>query len=234
MIYAVVPAAGIGSRFGGDTPKQYCFLQDRTVLEHTLQRLLQVESIAKVMVALSPHDRVFASLPVAQQSRIHTCVGGRERMDSVLAALEALGEAKPEDWVLVHDVARPLVRAEDIHALIELALTHPEDGAILANPVRDTMKRSDLEGHILETVDRVDLWHALTPQMFPLLALRDALLATQAADQLVTDEASAMELAGYRPKLLSSARDNLKITYADDLALANLLLGLQQQSGVAP
>lgn len=155
-------------------------------------------------------------------------------MDSVLAALEALGEADPDDWVLVHDVARPLVRPQDIRALIELALAHPEDGAILANPVRDTMKRSDLDGHILETVDRVDLWHALTPQMFPLLALREALLVAQAAGQLVTDEASAMELAGSRPKLLSSARDNLKITYADDLALASLLLNEQQQSGVAP
>ena len=229
-IWCVVPAAGVGKRFGADIPKQYLTLVGKTLCEHSLERLLQVEQIQRIVVAISPEDERFGTLPVARNNRIMTTIGGAERCHSVLHGLHALqSEAADEDWVLVHDVARPCVRPADVRNLIHQVLSHNAIGGILANPVRDTMKRADAHHHIQETVSRDHLWHALTPQLFPLGLLRDALEAALADHALVTDEASALERLGHRPLLVEAHADNIKITRPQDLTLATLFLQQQQQ-----
>lgn len=234
-LWCVVPAAGVGKRFGAGQPKQYLTLHDQTIMEWTLQRLLRIPRIEKIVVAISEEDTQFAQLSIAQQDRIHTVSGGRERCDSVQNGLQWLLKQTAgdnDDWVLVHDVARPCVRLEDITRLIDEVAQSGAIGGILANPVRDTMKRSDAQGRIMQTVERAHLWHALTPQLFPLKTLLQAL---QQADQMpldsnreaVTDEASAMERQGHCPILVPGHSDNIKITHPQDLQLARLFL--QQQ-----
>lgn len=232
--HAVVPAAGAGRRFGAAVPKQYLMLAGRTLMQHTLDRLAAMPDIARVMVAIAADDDRMASLTWAHPERLRFVTGGAERMDSVLAGLDALAAdgAPPEDWVLVHDVARPLLRAADVARLLRLASAHPV-GGLLAHPVRDTMKRADAAGQVAASVPRERLWHALTPQMFRLGELREALLAARRDGAVVTDEASALERLGRQPLLVEGALDNLKITYPDDLALAEALLQAQRQAGVA-
>ena len=171
-------------------------------------------------------------MPYARPERLRFVPGGAERMDSVLAGLRALRErgAADSDWVLVHDVARPLLRPSDVRHLLQVLMDDPV-GGILANPVRDTMKRGGADG-IEATVARDNLWHALTPQLFRLGPLAHALEAALADAAVVTDEASAMERLGHRPRLIEGARDNLKITFPDDLALAEALLAEQIRTGV--
>lgn len=222
--WAVVPAAGIGRRMGGELPKQYQYICGKTILEHTLDKLLAAPGIGKIVVALGANDAYWPSLPCAQNPRIVSVVGGAERADSVLCALQALAKlAQPSDWVLVHDAARPCVRTADITHLIEQA---DSSGAILASPVSDTLKKAQA-GAIQTTVDRSELWAAQTPQMFPLQALREALEQAQAAQASITDEASAMERLGWQPKVVPAARDNIKITQPEDLPLAELILSDQ-------
>jgi 2-C-methyl-D-erythritol 4-phosphate cytidylyltransferase len=234
-IWCVVPAAGVGKRFGSAIPKQYLQLQGKTVCDHTLERLLQLDEIRRVMVCLSPEDEFFATLPVAQNPRITTTPGGAERCHSVLNGLRALQpDACDQDWVLVHDVARPCVRPQDIRRLLDQVTGSGAVGGILAHPVRDTMKRADPHHRIIETVCRNQLWHALTPQLFPLGILRAALEAALAAAALVTDEASAIELAGHQPLLVEGHPDNLKITHPQDLPLAALFIQQQMQQATAP
>lgn len=158
---AIVPAAGIGSRMGADCPKQYLTLAGKTILEHTLGCLLSHPAIARVIVALAPHDEWFEQLAVAADPRILRVEGGIERAYSVLNALH-VAQGK---WVLVHDAARPCLCHGDLDKLIATAMAC--DGAILGSRVRDTMKRTDGAGNIVATVEREQLWHALTPQMFP-------------------------------------------------------------------
>lgn len=218
---AIVPAAGIGSRMGADCPKQYLPLAGRTILEHTLGCLLSHPAIARVIVALAPHDGWFEQLPVAADPRILRVEGGAERAYSVLNALR-VAEA---DWVLVHDAARPCLTHGDLDRLIAAALA--SDGAILGSRVRDTMKRTDAQGNILATVEREQLWHALTPQMFPTQALRRALEEGLTLGAIITDEASAMERAGFTVKMVEGRADNIKVTRPEDLALAGLFLSQQ-------
>lgn len=233
--HVVVPAAGAGRRFGAAVPKQYLLLAGRTIMQHTLDRLTAMPGIARVVVVIAADDPRPAALAWAHPERLQFVVGGAERMDSVLAGLDALrAEGVPEgDWVLVHDVARPLLRADDVARLIRLASAHAV-GGLLAHPVRDTMKRADAAGQVAASVPREQLWHALTPQMFRLGELREALLAARRDGAVVTDEASALERLGRLPLLVEGALDNLKITYPDDLALAEALLQSQRQAGVAP
>lgn len=218
---AIVPAAGIGSRMGADCPKQYLQLAGRTILEHTLGCLLSHPAIARVIVALAPHDEWFEQLSVAADPRIVRVEGGAERAYSVLNALHVT-EGK---WVLVHDAARPCLTHGDLDALIASALAC--DGAILGSRVRDTMKRTDEAGNIVATVEREQLWHALTPQMFPSATLKRALEEELALGALITDEASAMERAGFTVKMVEGRADNIKVTRPEDLSLAELFL--QQQ-----
>ena len=219
---AIVPAAGIGSRMGADCPKQYLTLAGKTILEHTLGCLLSHPAIARVIVALAPHDEWFEQLAMAADPRILRVEGGIERAYSVLNALH-VAEGK---WVLVHDAARPCLTHEDLDALIASAMAC--DGAILGSRVRDTMKRTDGAGNIVATVEREQLWHALTPQMFPTGTLKRALEEGLALGALITDEASAMERAGFTVKMVEGRADNIKVTRPEDLSLAELFL--QQQS----
>jgi 2-C-methyl-D-erythritol 4-phosphate cytidylyltransferase len=224
--WAIVPAAGTGTRMGAEVPKQYLTLGDRTVLEHTLDTLLSCPRIAGVILVLAPEDGHWAQIRHRYtQSALATVAGGAERYHSVLNGIDhLLAMHTTEDvWVLVHDAARPCVRREDIEQLIN-ALEDGTEGGVLGVPVADTMKRVDEEVCISGTVDRVGLWHAYTPQMFRAGALRAALQQAIAKGQQVTDEANAMELAGYRPRMVQGARDNLKITVPSDLPLAAFYL----------
>lgn len=224
--WAVVPAAGVGRRMGGEVPKQYLQVAGQAVLQHTLERLLAVPVIVEIVVALGVEDGFWEELPVAHHPRVRRVAGGKERADSVLAGLEGLaGRAAAEDWVLVHDAARPCLTAGDVLKLIEELGDDPV-GGILAVPVSDTLKRVEA-GHGITTVDRRQIWRALTPQMFRYGALRQALTDAAAAGHLVTDEASALELQGLHPRIVEGRPDNIKITRPEDLPLAAFYLTQQ-------
>lgn len=224
--WAVVPAAGKGTRMGVDRPKQYLELAGRSVLEHTLGRLLAEPRIAGIVVPLAADDDYGRALVARCGARVTTTIGGAERCHSVLNGLDALPGAADDDWVLVHDAARPCLRQADLAALID-TLAADACGGILAVPVRDTLKRCRTDGRIEHTVDRERLWHALTPQMFRVRVLRDALRAALAAHRLVTDEAQAIELAGCVPRVVEGHADNIKITRPEDLPLADHYLRTQ-------
>jgi len=216
--WCVIPAAGVGSRMRADRPKQYLRLADKTILEHTLNCFLDHPNLLGVMVSLSVDDPYWPSLPCSQDQRIRRAQGGVERADSVLNALLALEAegAAADDWVLVHDAARPNLSADDLNRLLH-SLAEDPVGGLLAVPARDTLKRAGADGRVAETVDRSVMWQAYTPQMFRLGALRQALQQALAAGQPVTDEASAMELAGQAPRLIEGRADNLKVTRPEDL-----------------
>ncbi len=222
--WAVIPAAGVGSRMQADRPKQYLPLLGCTVIEQTLQRLLAHPRIGGSVVAISSDDGWWSEVKIETDRPLWVAEGGDERCHSVLNALQTLSaHASNRDWVLVHDAARPCLRSEDIDELIRRCESHPV-GGLLAVPVKDTLKRADAAQTVQETVDRNRLWHAQTPQMFRLGELRDALQQALAANALVTDEASAMERAGHAPLLVEGHADNIKITHPEDLALAELYL----------
>lgn len=225
--WLVVPAAGAGKRFGAALPKQYLTLCGRTVFHVTLARLCAIGEFAGIRVAVASDDeRAAAELP--DDSRLSLVPGGAERADSVLSALRSLdGVANVDDWVLVHDVARPCVRLSDIRNMMQVLGTHPV-GGVLGVRVRDTMKRTDGRDTIVATEPRDGLWHAYTPQMFRFGMLRDALAEALQKGLSVTDEASAIELSGGRPCMVEGHHDNLKITYPQDLALAGLILQAQE------
>jgi 2-C-methyl-D-erythritol 4-phosphate cytidylyltransferase len=208
-----------------DTPKQYLPLGERTVLEHALDTLLSCQRLSGLILVLSPKDAHWKAISRRYTgTALETVAGGAERCHSVLNGLSHLAtRASEDDWVLVHDAARPCVRREDIELLIG-TLEDDSEGGLLGVPVADTMKRVDADVRISATVDRTGLWHAYTPQMFRAGPLRAALQQSIAAGQQVTDEANAMELAGYRPRLVQGARDNIKITVPSDLPLAAFYL----------
>lgn len=229
-LYALVPAAGAGSRMAASLPKQYLTLRGSTVAEHTLSRLLAFAPIQQIVVATSASDLWWPQLGIAHHKRIRSVLGGDTRAHSVLNGLQALKEVAGErDWVLVHDMARPCVRLSDIESLLREC--GPE-GAILATSITDTVKRADQQ-HILATVPRQQLWRALTPQLFPLYALCDALASALADGADITDEASAMERIGVQPRLVAGQPDNIKITLPSDLPLAGFYLDRQKQESLS-
>ncbi|GAB2494636.1 2-C-methyl-D-erythritol 4-phosphate cytidylyltransferase [Arenimonas alkanexedens] len=224
MTWAIVPAAGRGTRFGGERPKQYLSLAGRTVIEHSLRAVLSHDDVDGVVVALSPEDSDWPGWREIGGKPVITCVGGAERADSVLAGLHALPASVDADqWVLVHDAARPCLHPDDLARLIQIGQADPI-GALLAAPVRDTLKRADAIGKSQSTEPRDGLWRALTPQLFRRGGLVRALEAAMRAGIRVTDEAMAMERLGLRPCLVEGRDDNLKITTPSDLALAEYLL----------
>lgn len=222
--WVVIPAAGVGARMKADRPKQYLPLRGRTVIEHTLACFTHHPAINGIVVALSQGDPYWPELHIDSAIPLHVAAGGQERCHSVLNALRLLAQhADANDWVLVHDAARPCLARTDIDKLCA-ELEHDEVGGILAVPVRDTMKRADGEGRISATEERNGLWHALTPQMFRIGLLTQALERALADGFVVTDEASAVEHAGLRPKLVEGRADNIKVTRPEDLALAEFFL----------
>lgn len=218
---AVLPAAGIGSRMQADCPKQYLTIGHQTILEHAIHALLRHPRIIQVIVAISPEDQQFKTLPIASDPRVLVTEGGQQRADSVLAGLQLAGNAH---WVLVHDAARPCLHPDDLERLLAIT-AHSKVGGILAAPVRDTMKRAQVGQSIIShTVERQDLWHALTPQLFPLELLKLCLQRALDEGATVTDEASALEHCGYHPLLVAGRADNIKVTRPEDLALAAFYL----------
>ncbi|MBS7456447.1 2-C-methyl-D-erythritol 4-phosphate cytidylyltransferase [Coralloluteibacterium stylophorae] len=220
----MVPAAGRGARFGGALPKQYVDLGGAPLIQRTLERVLSHPRIDAAMVALAPDDPHWPRLREVVGKPVFTCWGGDERADSVLAALQALPATVIEDDpVLVHDAARPCVRLADLDALLERGAVHAV-GALLAAPVRDTLKRATAATTVAATQPREDLWRALTPQLFRRGGLTRALEAAARAGVAVTDEAMAMERLGLAPLLVEGAEDNIKVTTPADLAFAEFLL----------
>jgi 2-C-methyl-D-erythritol 4-phosphate cytidylyltransferase len=199
------------------------------MLLHTLERLGRYPRLRGLAVGIAADDAYWPTLATDIPNLLTTYVGGAERAQTVLNGLRALETyAAPDDWVLVHDAARPCVRHADIDSLLVAVAGHA-DGGLLALPLNDTVKRADHNGCIEETVSRTGLWRALTPQVFRLVALRDALELAMRAGIEITDEASAMEYSGARPRLVHGHADNIKITVPEDLTLAELFLREQER-----
>lgn len=216
--WALIPAAGVGSRMRADRPKQYLELAGKTILEHSLACFLDHPQLQGVVVSLALDDPYWPTLACAHDSRIARAEGGRERADSVLNGLQRLTElgAQERDWVLVHDAARPNLARQDLDNLLA-ELADDLVGGLLAVPVRDTLKRAGSDGRVLQTVDRSLIWQAYTPQMFRLGLLHRALAEALAAEVAITDEASAVEWLGQAPRLVEGRADNLKVTRPEDL-----------------
>lgn len=226
-IWAVVPAAGLGRRMGGELPKQYLPLGGKTVIEHSLECLLGIEEIDGLVVVLHKHDDRFASLPVSNHQKVITVVGGQERSDSVLAALNRLQKkVKLSDWVLVHDAVRCCVSGNKIKKLIQF-LEHHEVGGILGVPANDSPKQINSEQQILSSLDQQTVWLAQTPQMFRFGLLREALQQAQRHQREVVDEAAALEFLGYLPNIVMGEYSNIKITHPEDLAIAEIIMKRQ-------
>lgn len=223
-VWAVLPAAGAGRRMESGLPKQYLQIQGKTILEHSLGCLLSSPQVAGAVVVLHPDDDYYATLNFTHVKPVITVGGGAERSDSVLNALRVLATLPtPPTWAVIHDAARPCLPPTDLERLLRAGLFHP-DGALLAFPCRDTMKRADDGQRVATTVARDRLWHALTPQLFPLRILIQAHQKLLDDDVAMTDDAMAMEYSGYHPRLVAGSELNIKVTRPDDLVLANAIL----------
>lgn len=234
----IVPAAGVGKRMQANCPKQYLTINGKTILTHTINKLLCHPRISKVVVALNENDQYFADSDFVNNSDVIRVKGGKERVDSVLNGLSAI-DAEEYPWVLVHDAARPCLSHQDIDNLLESCLVN-NCGGLLATPVRDTMKRGfslaaelttklkdNMPNKVKKTVDRNQLWHALTPQLYKTTELTSAINQAVMQSLIITDESSAMEQAGFASILVSGSSENIKITHPDDLALAEFYLNRQ-------
>lgn len=225
-LWAVIPAAGSGSRFSKTELKQYQYIQDRTVLEHTIRRISQLPLNGYVL-AIGTQDTFAQTLAFQNVDKAHFCTGGAERVHSVLNALNhLLNFADENDWVLVHDAARPCVTIDCLNALVLKAI-ESNDSAILAIPVRDTLKQVKTGDHIDKTVSRDSLWQAQTPQITKIGKLKKAIEQALENNVTITDEASALEYMGETVRVVMGRSDNIKITYPDDLELARLILQSQ-------
>ncbi len=226
--WAVVPAAGRGSRMAEVMPKQYLPLAGVSVLHRALAPLEAEPRIACIVLVVAPDDPFgndYRPLTAKPLTVVH---GGAQRCDSVANGLRALdGKAEERDWVIVHDAARPCLHRDDLTRLLDTLSSHP-CGGLLAAPIHDTLKRAAPDGGVLETVDRGGLWRALTPQMFRFGLLRDALAAAAATGSKVTDEAAAMELAGHAVQLVEGRPDNIKVTRSADMEQAEKIIAVQQ------
>ena len=222
-IWAIVPAAGIGHRYGSAIPKQYLSLCGTPVLLHSIKRLLKIKEVEQILVPLSPDDTLWSSLDFSHP-KVKTIAGGCERSQSVINALEGISNvAKEEDWVLVHDAVRPCITEFDIKKIISEVRDH-DVGGLLAYQVVDTIKELDGSDGVIKTIDREKLWCALTPQMFRYELIKKSLRATAMSDHPVTDEASAIEFLGLSPKIIPGEKSNIKITSAEDMLLAELII----------
>lgn len=225
--WAIIPAAGIGRRMRSKVPKQYLNLNGRPIIETSLARIGSLSYVSQLVVMLNPEDSIWPTLGLEKNPRIVCQFGGENRYQTVLYGLRYLRSmAADDDWVLVHDAARPCVRRKDVDNLLQQIADHPV-GGLLGAPVDNTMKLVDENQEVISTVDRVNVWSALTPQVFRFRLLLEALEAVDKSQKTVTDEATAVELLGYRPKMVLGNRDNIKITHPNDLSLAAQILSAQ-------
>jgi 2-C-methyl-D-erythritol 4-phosphate cytidylyltransferase len=230
-IHALIPAAGHSVRFGGTTLKQYAHLLGIPVIAHSIEAVTRHPAVGAITVALAPDDGIFDELVRPHFPAVRTVAGGDSRARSVMNGLAAILEHDAAcEWVLVHDAARPCLRADTLRRLLDAGLAS-EQGAILAVPVHDTLKRADDAGRIESTVDRARYWAAQTPQLFRIRELAANLRAALAAGETPTDEAAAMERAGAHPLLVEGERSNIKITGPEDLELAQFILQRQSLDG---
>ncbi len=233
-VWALVPAGGRGQRFGTAQAKQYLPLLDRPVLAHAMEPFLMEGRISGLQLVLPGTDLEtgawHAMVEPVSGRFLPPVMGGAERVDSVRLGLEALlaQGALPQDWVLVHDAARPCLRREDLYRLLDALPCCPQ-GALLAVPLADTLKRGE-QDRVVGTVDRAGLWRALTPQAFPIGSLLEAITEAQSQGLSVTDEASALEQRGWRPRLVLGHSDNIKVTFPEDLDLAAAILAARKSS----
>ncbi len=229
-IWAIIPAAGIGTRMGSIKPKQYLNLAGKFIIDITLQKILSLPDIEKVIVAIAKEDKFWQKSNFFNDTRIETVLGGPERYLSVLNALERLKKyAKPNDWVLVHDAVRPCINKSDVENLI-LKVQESEIGGLLGTPVKDTIKKVSPSNEVLTTIERNDLWQALTPQIFRFSILYEAIFVASKSKLEITDEASALEALGREPIIVEGRSDNIKVTRPEDLKLAEILIGLQDKN----
>ena len=219
----VIVAAGRASRYGGPVPKPYLRIAGKTLLEHCLRLFASLPGFAGGAVVLASGDRRYERLPTALRRRVVAVAGGSSRAQSVLNGLQSLVTADPQDWVLVHDAARPAASRREVEALIA-ACRRDAVGGLLALPVDDTVKEAGADGRSARTLPRDRLWRALTPQMFRVGGLAQAIEEALAAGVDPTDEAAAIERAGLRPKLVEGSPLNVKVTRPGDLALAGAAL----------
>ena len=227
-VHALIPAAGRSVRFGGTTLKQYAHLLGMPVMAHSIAAVERHDEVESVSVALAPDDGIFDQLIRPHFPSVQTVTGGDSRAQTVMNGLRFIIKQHPDcEWVLVHDAARPCLSLADLSRLLDEGL-QSDAGAILAVPVNDTLKLADGTGCIEQTVDRSRYWAAQTPQLFRISELILNLEAALSAGLTPTDEASAMEYAGAHPLLVEGSTSNIKITGAEDLALAEFIL--QRQS----
>ena len=230
IVHALIPAAGHGSRYGGAVLKQYLPILGKPVLAHAIRLFQFHPMIAGITVVLAEDDRWFESAVGPLAAVVETVLGGDTRAQSVRNGLKFLADHHSDsDWVLVHDAARPCLSPVSLDRLLEQGM-QTDDGAILAMPVGDTLKQAGDGQEIIATVDRNGLWAAQTPQLFRIGALADAIDAAQRDGHEITDEASAMEFVGAKPKLVMGSVANIKITHSSDLAIAEALLKRKEQS----
>jgi len=228
-IWAIIPASGTGSRMRGQKPKQYLQLGDKTIIEHTLDRLLSFDGIDGVILVLRSGDRDWEAIDYQSEKPLITTIGGELRQHSVFnGLLKLLEQDFDEPYAMVHDAVRPLVSHQDLRKLIEAAIDHSA-GALLALPIADTLKQQDEDTNIGGTVNRVGLWRAFTPQLFRAKLLYQALEQMIENDIEGTDDASAIEYLGMRPHLVECSAENIKITYPQDLLLATQILMHQRE-----
>ena len=223
-----MPAAGVGKRMAQNLPKQYLRLDGKSIIEHSLSRLLNLDRVSGVVVGIAETDQYWSKLAVNHDKLLGIYSGGNERIHTVLKGLEYLSQwAQPEDWVMVHDAVRPCVSEVDITALIDRGLAS-KGGAILAARVVDTIKKVNTDGFIESTANRDELMLAMTPQLFPLNLLSRALRDALEKNKLATDEAGAVEEFGEQPVVVEGLRNNIKITTSEDLELARVVLKQQR------
>ena len=228
QFWAIIPAAGIGRRMqqtpNGDIPKQYQQILGKTILEHTLERIDQLDFLSGITVVLGANDTWWKGLDITLKHTLMTTTGGAERANSVLNGLQAIaGQAKETDWVLVHDAARPCVALEDIHKLVD-TLSDTDSGGLLVTCITETLKKLSEDSRVDKTVPREDYALAATPQMFRYGALYSAMEKALADKSAITDEANAMENAGHTIQYVQGRADNIKITHTEDLLLAEFFL----------
>jgi 2-C-methyl-D-erythritol 4-phosphate cytidylyltransferase len=223
-VWAVIAAAGTGSRLNASMPKQYLPINGCSLAEHTLRAVLGVAGIREITVAIAADDRYWNELPATMREQVRVVHGGMDRAESVWRAIGGFSAvAQENDWILVHDMARPCITPQLIESLMD-ALRDDPVGGLLAIPVVDTLKRADGTGHVVATLERGELWRAQTPQMFRCGVLMRALRHARDSGIACSDESMAVEAIGLQPRLVPGSEQNLKVTVVEDMQLAEYYL----------